>query len=591
MIAQLGLPGEADYAWANERMSRRLERYAEQHPTTRCLSVEWSIWSGVGMGERLGRVEILAAMNIAAISPDDGVRWLSTLLRQPQTPVRTFLSGRFGSPATLKVAPRGLPLGRFLERVREHTPGVELVVDAELSFESDPYLADHVYRGDAIVPGVIGLEAMAQVASGLQGESRPPVLEGVAFLRALTVPKGEKRVVRIAGLVRAPGILELRVRSDETDFQIDHLRASFRSEPSDPRTDTAKPFTAPMRPPETAAPVLDPARDLYGDLFFHSGRFERVLTYQSLSGRGCDVEIARKPERFFGAFQPQQLRLGDPGARDAAIHAIAACVPDRDLLPVAVERIEVGVLEGSGPIRMRARERSRADGEYIYDVALFSQEGVCLERWHGLRLREVSTATARTRWPAGLLAPWLEEIARSHFGDALVRAAVVPGDGREASERGAGIARGAGCRLDHRPDGKPALDDAEVSVSHAQGHTLVAVARVPIACDFEAVEPRAAETWEDLLGQERERLARHISSARGEDFDVSATRVWGAIECLRKLGVQREVPIVAAVTEPSSALVRFDAGDLAVVSVVAEIPGVALPIVITLLAKGADADL
>ena len=49
VIAQLGLPGEADYAWANERMARRVEDFAERHQETRCLALEWSIWSGVGI--------------------------------------------------------------------------------------------------------------------------------------------------------------------------------------------------------------------------------------------------------------------------------------------------------------------------------------------------------------------------------------------------------------------------------------------------------------------------------------------------------------------------------------------------------------
>ena len=43
------MPGEADYALANELLSRSIERYAEAHPETRCLSLEWSIWSGVGL--------------------------------------------------------------------------------------------------------------------------------------------------------------------------------------------------------------------------------------------------------------------------------------------------------------------------------------------------------------------------------------------------------------------------------------------------------------------------------------------------------------------------------------------------------------
>ena len=588
VIAQLGLPGEADYAWANERMARRIEDFAERHQETRCLALEWSIWSGVGMGERLGRVDTLAAMNIAAISPDEGLRSLFGILRSPDLPIRIFLSGRFGSPPTLAVEHRELPIGRFLENVREYTPGVELVVDAELSNESDPYFSDHEYRGDAIFPGVLGLEAMAQIASALSDEDSPPVVDDVEFLQAIDLPRAAKRTIRIAGLLAAPGIVQLVVRSDASDFQVNHLRATLRFDD----TEASEPLQESIPSAARSAPPLDPELELYGDLFFHSGRFQRVLAYRRLGSRECEVEIARKEERFFGAYQPQQLWLGDAGARDAAIHSIQACVPDRDLLPIAVERIETSRLVGSDPILLRARERSRSEGEYVYDLDLLDGDGRCLERWRGLRLREVSTAPIRTTWATGLLTSWLEEIARRHFGNVGMRAAVVRGIDRDASAQATAIAAGSACQLSHRPDGKPILDQGHVSISHAYEHTLSVVATTPVACDIEVVRENPVETWLDLLGPDRERLAGHVSRLRDESFDVSATRVWGAIESMKKLGVQHNAPIVvspSADLAASPAIVLFDVGDLAIVSVVVEIAGIEDPIVISLLARGVDA--
>ena len=79
---------------------------------------------------------------------------------------------------------------------------------------------------------------------------------------------------------------------------------------------------------------------------------------------------------------------------------------------------------------------------------------------------------------------------------------------------------------------------------------------------------------------------------RDESFDVSATRVWGAIESMKKLGVQHNAPIVvspSADLAASPAIVLFDVGGLAIVSVVVEIAGIEDPIVISLLARGVDA--
>ena len=56
-----GSRGEADYAVANEWLARATERFAGEHPGCRCLTLEWSVWAGVGMGEQLGTLESLLA--------------------------------------------------------------------------------------------------------------------------------------------------------------------------------------------------------------------------------------------------------------------------------------------------------------------------------------------------------------------------------------------------------------------------------------------------------------------------------------------------------------------------------------------------
>ena len=74
---------------------------------------------------------------------------------------------------------------------------------------------------------------------------------------------------------------------------------------------------------------------------------------------------------------------GATTARDAAIHAVQACVPDRDLLPVGVERIETRGLAGRGELTLRAQERSREPGGFVYDLEIQARDGEIVERWSG----------------------------------------------------------------------------------------------------------------------------------------------------------------------------------------------------------------
>jgi len=65
----------------------------------------------------------------------------------------------------------------------------------------------------------------------------------------------------------------------------------------------------------------------------------------------------------------------------------------------------------------------------------------------------------------------------------------------------------------------------------------------PLACDIEAVSHRAIAVWQDLLGDDAFKLAQVISRISGEDFDAAATRVWAAVECMRKSGAPVGAPL------------------------------------------------
>lgn len=76
---------------------------------------------------------------------------------------------------------------------------------------------------------------------------------------------------------------------------------------------------------------------MYGSVLFHQGRFRRLTGYRRLSSTRCVAEIAGATRvGWFGAFLPQTSILGDPALRDAAMHAIQACVPHRTLLPIGL---------------------------------------------------------------------------------------------------------------------------------------------------------------------------------------------------------------------------------------------------------------
>ncbi len=178
IIARTGMRGEADYGVANEWLTRATERFQRDHPACRCLALEWSVWSGIGMGDRLRRVDSLTRQGIEPIPPDAGISVFRQLVAGSVPSVPVVVAGRFGVPPALAIAGVELPLLRFLERPRVDYPGIELVVDADLGTDSDPYVDEHVFRGERLFPAVMALEAMAQVAMAVAPDRRTALVRG-----------------------------------------------------------------------------------------------------------------------------------------------------------------------------------------------------------------------------------------------------------------------------------------------------------------------------------------------------------------------------------------------------------------------------
>ena len=598
IIGRAGLPGEAHYATANEWLAAATAEIADCHPGCRTLCLEWSVWSGVGMGERLSVVESLTRRGITPVTPQDGVHLLRQLVADPQAPSVVVISGRTGTIDTVRLPAGELPLRRFLERPLAHSPGVELITEVQLSTGTDLALADHQLDGNCLFPAVLGLEAMAQVAAAAADRTQVPVLVDAEFQRPIVVPLDGSTTIRIAAVVDPDGTVQVVIRSAETAFGVDHFRVRARFDP-------ARPAAGPPGPTADGLPpvVLDPATDLYGSRLFQGGRFQRLRRYHVAAARYVDAEVVTRDTTWFAAFLPETLLLGDPGARDALMHGNQVCVPDATLLPTHVDRIHPGgpALVAAGTLRYSAAERSRDGDTYVYDIAARDGNGTVVERWEGLHLRAVREGDGRGPWAPALLGPYLERAIGDRFG-ADLRVAVEPHAGdepehhRRQTERAAARALGRPVRIRYRPDGRPETDAAVVSVAHGPGLTLCVARSLSrdtasaetgpsrLGCDVEAVTRRPPEIWAGLLTT-RAALAPVIEAATAEDHDTVCTRIWTAAEALQKAGIPATAPLT---WDPPSARgwVVLRSGDLVIATFATAVRDVATPVVFAVLVPG-----
>lgn len=601
IIGRAGLRGEAHYATANDWLTEQTRRFQAEHPRCRCLALEWSVWSGAGMGERLGVVESLIREGITPIATDDGIAILHQLLADPETPTAVVVAGRAQGLPTLPLPRRELPLRRFLERVLVDYPGIELVSEVELSAGSDPYLGDHLLDGDLLFPAVLGMEAMAQVAAAASGHTTIPSLSQARFLRPIVVPVAGSTTIQVAALVTGAATVQVAIRSGETGFAADHFRATLHfPRPHAPRPQLPDHPDGAAGVAERALPLVpvDPTAELYGGVLFQGKRFQRLLAYRRAAARHAVAEIATGAATpWFAPYQPQELLLADPGTRDAMMHALQCCVPDATLLPESVDQLDLAHPTPGGEegwVVLDARERLQDGDSYLYDLLVWDPvTGALVERWQGLRLRAVRRRHGRGPWVPSLLGPYLERAVEELLGGS--RAVVVepdPVDGAEAATGGVAARRdrtalavsratGAPTAPRYRPDGRPELPGATMSASHGAGATMVVVGAGRLGCDLQAVARRDAQEWDQLLGAQLLALRDLLGEQTGEELAVASTRVWGAVECLRKTAALTQALTVETVRPDGWVLLR--SGHSRIASWVTTLNGQDEPAVVTVL--------
>ncbi|MFC8850095.1 MULTISPECIES: polyketide synthase dehydratase domain-containing protein [unclassified Micromonospora] len=526
VAARPGLPD----AVAGEWLAELAAGYAGWYPDCRTLCLQWPA---------------------AESSEQPGVHLLHRLLSDPGCPHTVVISGRTEGVATVRYERPETPPLRFVSRPLLWYPGVELVAEVRLDPATDLYLADHRLGDRILMPAVLGMEAMAQVAAALTGEDRVPVLERVRFVRPIVVPPSGATTVRVAALANEDDSVDVVIHSEETGYTAPHFRARLRY------GDDVVPPGAQRIPDQLPTVPLDPVAELYGSVLFQGDRFQRLRRCHRVTARHVDAEVMLVRRRWFADPLPGTLLLGDPGMRDALMHGNQLCVPDATLLPTSIDRLYPAGrrLPGSGEVRYCATERARSGDTYIYDVAVRTADGQVVERWEGLRLAAVRKTDARGPWVAPLLGPYLERMLHELTGARL--AIVVEPDGPGVDRGGVTTAvaraRSQAVALRHRRGGAPDAD-GEQTVRVAQGAALTLCVAGPeiVGCAVEAVTRRPPDPrYAGLLAE--------IRSDAEEDADIAAARVRAVVASLGHSG--GPVPRPALVSRPRPGWVLFAIGD------------------------------
>ena len=289
---------------------------------------------------------------------------------------------------------------------------------------------------------------------------------------------------------------------------------------------------------------------------------------------------------------PPDLTLADPGTRDALMHSIQSCVPDATLLPIGLETLRLadpGRAHDLPEVILQARERSRINDTYVYDLDVYEPGGALVEQWRGLRLQAVRKLDGSGPWLPVLLGPYLERNAEPMVGAGISIAVAPVGTPAGAllhRDRGAlalsGSSRGPAGTGDVPYLATSAAVPVTIS-SPAAGISFALAGGRLLGGAVEVAAPGQAEELAAWLGTDGFTLARRLAD-RGESIQAAVARVKGAVESLRASGQARGPVSEAAGNWPEGWTV-LQSGDMTMASFATTLQQVDSPVVFTLLAR------
>jgi len=214
IAGRFGNGGQTDYSSANDLLCKSISGFRTSRPGTRGIAIDWTAWSGIGMAARGSIPAVMKQAGIDMLAPEAGIPYVR----------RELVGGGFGEVVV------GQRLGIMLQEFDE-SGGLDLgkagraaagfgvmtgkvtgmglysglTVETTLDPAEQPFLFDHQINGIPVLPGVMGIEALAEAARLLFPERQIGAIENVVFQAPFKFYRAQPRTMTLRADYRAEG--------------------------------------------------------------------------------------------------------------------------------------------------------------------------------------------------------------------------------------------------------------------------------------------------------------------------------------------------------------------------------------------------
>ncbi|HMA15144.1 MAG TPA: SDR family NAD(P)-dependent oxidoreductase, partial [Kiloniellaceae bacterium] len=292
IAGRFGNAGQTDYSSANALLCSMSRALGRLRPETRAIAIDWTAWGGIGMATRGSIPQIMAAAGITMLPPESGIPTVRRELTAGGGAGEVVVAGTLGIMTAEFTPQGGLDLAKAKAALAKREPALVMVgeiraarlyggleVATTLDPKQQPFLFDHQIDGVPVLPGVMGTEAFAAVASVLAPGFQLAAIEDETFMAPFKFHRQQPATLHLSAVATPGAIGELLVRAELRSIiqprpelpaqERVHFRASVRLR----REAGEKPKVAFKKP---AAKALSIGKQPIYGVYFHGPAYQVI---------------------------------------------------------------------------------------------------------------------------------------------------------------------------------------------------------------------------------------------------------------------------------------------------------------------------
>jgi acyl transferase domain-containing protein len=383
IAGRFGNLGQTDYSAANDLLCKLMSNLRRTRPAVRGIAIDWTAWAEIGMAARGSIPQVMAAAGIDLLPPAVGVPVLFEELSRGGGEV--VIAGALGVLVAERVPTGGLDPARaqggghapMLGAIAGMGVYAPLVAETVLDPRAEPFLDHHRIDGTAVLPGVMGIEAFAELAARVVPGARVRAVEDVRFAAPFKFYRDEPRAVRIEAWLRPAGdeivadcaLIGVRELPGRPPQRTVHFTGRVRLAAGGATGATGAAGGAAMAPapaPDLTAPPVASAADIYQS-YFHGPAYQVLDAVWAQDGHALGRMASPLPPDV----RPGEATLLDPREIELCFQTAGIwerhAHGDRLALPREVAELCWLASPAAGPLL--ARVHARDDGAFDAEVA------------------------------------------------------------------------------------------------------------------------------------------------------------------------------------------------------------------------------